>query len=263
MGLAAKVIIAQQEKTAAAEAFTELAAGTGDSLTLANFPSESPAYLEDVWTQVAGGVASVRIRSPRLHDNAQGIRLVSSLDNNLLLPEGVNQILYPGDTLTVEGAGSEAEKALVVAYLVYYTNLPGVEAQLANWAEVQPRIRNIAGVQVSGVKSGKRDWGAGKALTASFNTLKSDAEYAILGYETSVAKAAVRFIGPDTGNLGIGGPAPLDPKVTSSYFVNLSMNTGRPYIPIISSNNAGATLVSMAATTEAEANVTAILAELG
>lgn len=263
MGLAAQVITAGEASTAATAGFTELTPATGDSLTIANFTVGSPAYLEDVWAQVASGVASVRVRSPRMHDDAQGIRLVANAANEPLLPFGVDQLLYPGDTLTFEGAGSEEGKSLQASLLIYYSDLPGIAARLGTWAEIEPRIKNIAGVEITELVSGVRTWGTGKAITVNFDTLKSGTDYAVLGYTTSLNTGALRIIGPDTGNLGIGGPAPLVSRITSNWFVDLSVKTGRAYIPIIASNNAGATLVSCAGEAEVKPKVTLILAELG
>jgi hypothetical protein len=263
MGLATQVIAAQVEKTGEAGVFSALAAETGDSLAIANFDFASPCYLDELWAASSGGVATARIRSPRLHDDAQGIRLVGSLANTRMLPEGVDQLLYPGDLLIAEAATSEKEKAAIVAMLLYYTDLPGVSARLATREEILPRIKNIAGVQVSEVTTKARDWGAGKAINASFDTLKSGTDYAVLGYTSDVAATALRIVGPDTGNLGVGGPMPLDPARTSSWFVDQARLTGRPYIPIIASNNKAATLVSATALTEVKPNVTLVLAELG
>lgn len=263
MGLAAQVIIGQVEKTGEAAAFSALTAGVGDSFTIANFDFASPAYLDEMWAASSGGLATVRVRSPRLHDDAQGIRLVSSLANTRMLPEGIDQLLYPGDTLLFEAATSEKEKAALAALLIYYTDLPGIAARLATREEILPRIKSIAGVQISEVTTAARGWGAGKAINASFDTLKSGTDYAVLGYTTDVAGTAIRIVGPDTGNLGIGGPVALDAARTSSWFVDQARLTGRPYIPIIASNNKAATLVSAAALTEVKPNVTLVLAELG
>jgi hypothetical protein len=261
--MGAQVIVGGLEKSAAAEAFTALVPGTGDSFTLANFDFSSPAYLDEVWAAAAAGVQSVRIRSPRMHDDAQGLRIVASLANTRLLPQGMDQLLYPGDALIVESADSEAEKALLAAMLVYYTDLPGIAARLATDKEVEPRIKNIMGVQVTEVTTGVRNWGAGKAINASFDTFKSGTDYAVLGYTTSIAATALRIFGPDTGNLGIGGPCALDPNRTGSWFIDQSRLTGRPYVPIIAANNKAATLISAAALTEVKPNITLILAELG
>lgn len=263
MGLAAQVIAAKVEKTGEVGVFSALAAETGDSLAIANFDFSSPCYLDELWAASSGGVATVRIRSPRLHDDAQGIRVVASLANTRCLPEGVDQLLYPGDLLIAEAATSEKEKAALAALLLYYTDLPGVSARLATRDEILPRIKNIAGVQVSEVTTKARDWGVGKAINASFDTFKSGTDYAVLGYTADVAATALRILGPDTGNFGVGGPLPLDPRRTSSWFVDQARLTGRPYIPIIASNNKAATLVSATALTEVKPNVTLILAELG
>lgn len=263
MGVAARVIIGSLAKPAEALPIEELTAGTGDTFTVPNFEFSAPAYLDDLWAQFAEKLGLVRIRSSRLHDDAQGIRLQVPANNQLLLPEGADQLLYPGDTLTAEAQAQVKEKAVVAALLQYFTDLPGVAARLAHWSEIEPRIKNILGQQITEVTTGVHDWGAGKALNASFDTLKSGTDYALLGYTSSIEAAALRVVGPDTGNLGIGGPVPLDARATREWFIRLSERTGRPYIPIIASNNKAATLVSAAAPTEVKPNVTLILAELG
>lgn len=263
MGLAARIVAGVLAKPAEALPIEELAMATGDSATVPNFDFASPCYLDEVWAQFAEKLGLVRIRSSRLHDDAQGIRLQVPVNNELLLPDGADQLLYPGDTLTLEAQAQVKEKAVVVALQQYFSDLPGVAARLAMWAEIQPRIKNIFGCQITEVTTTAVNWGAGKALNASFDTFKSGTDYAVLGYTSSIEATALRIVGPDTGNLGIGGPLRLDSKVTRGYFIDQSVKTGRPYIPIIASNNKAATLVSAIAPTEVKPNVTLILAELG
>src|SRR5262245_4454321 len=88
---------------------TTLAATTiasGDSLTIKNAPLNTDVWLLQMWVdnQAAG---EVRIRSPKFHDNVDGIRSRVQLGVvKPLLPTGLPQRLYPQDTEIVELAGS-------------------------------------------------------------------------------------------------------------------------------------------------------------
>jgi hypothetical protein len=242
---------------------TALTAAAGGSFAVRNFANTASAYLDQVWAHEAtAGI--IRIRSPRLHDQVQGIRLqVGDTNPRLLLPDNVSQLLFPSDNLTVEmtGGGSETDLG---AFNVYYTDLPGIAARLANWSEIQPRIKNIVGVEVDCTTSSTAgEWSGGTALNATFDNLQANADYAVLGYNVGTACGAVAISGADTGNLKIGGPGALDGIQTREFFINQAVKTGRPYIPVINSNNRGATLAYVAdPATSASVHVSFVLAEL-
>src|SRR6266576_2355752 len=70
----------------------------GDSFTVKNASLSSDVFLLNFWVdaQVAG---MVRIHSPKLHDNTDGIRSRTRLNNlEPVLPFGVPQRLVPQDT---------------------------------------------------------------------------------------------------------------------------------------------------------------------
>src|SRR5438105_3989887 len=96
---------------------------TGDGLAVRNFDSPGQALLLDYWG--LGATAGVlRIRSPRLHDNVQGIRSqVLAATPQPLLPDIANQPIVAQDTLIVEQSGGGAETDLG-SILNYYTDLP-------------------------------------------------------------------------------------------------------------------------------------------
>lgn len=261
MGLAVQLI--NGRVTNPGTSLTALTAGTGDSFTVQNFPNSAQAYLDAMWAHEATpGV--FRIRSPRMHDASQGVReQVGSTVPYQLLPWGNGQQLYPSDTLTVEGSGGGAETDSFF-YTVYYTDLPGIAARLAMWEEIKPRIVDIAGVEVDLTTSATAgQWSAGTAINASFDTFKANTDYAILGYTTSVQAGAIAVAGPDTGNFRIGGPGAFDHIQTKQYFINATHESGRPYIPVINSNNKGTTLVYVAdPATATGVNVSFTLAQL-
>lgn len=244
MGIALEVIAGRVTNPGAT--ITALTANTNSSFVVRSFAASSRAILDNMWAREATpGI--YRIRSPRLHDASQGVRVqVGDTAARLLLPWQVDQQLYSSDTLTVEGSGGGAETDFF-AYIVYYNDLGGVQARLAAWSEIGPRVVDIAGVEVDVTTAATAgDWSAGTAINASFDTFKADTDYAVLGYTTNVAVGAIAISGSDTGNLKVGGPGPLDAIETNSYFIDAANETGRPYIPIINSNNRGSTFLFVA-----------------
>ena len=249
--------------------FTAGAAGTGvatpspgDTFQLPSFDLASPAYLENVWVQNTS-TDFVRIRSPRLHDANQGIRLQTGSRSGVpLLPMGLDQPLYPSDTPTVE-IDETAAASGAISVLYGYTNLPGVNPRFGGWADVKPRIQEVSGVQVAVTSGVLGNYGAGAAINSSFDNFEAGADYALLGYQCSAGALSIAITGQDTGNLKVGGPANADNLFTPNWFVRLSEDSGRNYIPIIASNNKGSTLVQAVANAAAVAvNVTLIMAKL-
>lgn len=244
--------------------FTVATAATPDTFVIQNFATTDMAYLEQFWGRAASpGI--IRIRSPRFHDPNQGIRLqVANANAYLGLPYGIDEQLYPGDTPIVDLTGGAAETDCVYA-LYGYANLPGVTARYATWSDIQPRIQHISGVQVSPVTSATAgQWGNARAINSDFDNFKAGQDYAILGYVSSVQVGAVAFSGVETGNFKVGGPGATDHVQTRDFFIQLSLNSGRPYIPIFNANNKAAFNVFVNdPATSATVNVTVFCAQLG
>lgn len=235
----------------------------GDSFQVPSFSLSSKAYLESIYA--AGTLFDfLRIRSPRMHDNNQGLRLrVGTTLQRNLIPPGFNEVLYPSDTPTVEldstGIGVQG---ILVDY--GYDDLPGVAPRLAAWSEVQPRIQHVMGCEVDVTSGAIGTWGASAALNSSFDNFEAGADYALLGYQCSAVCLGVAVTGKDTGNLKVGGPGSADPLVTTEYFIRKSEETGRPRIPIIAADNRGSTILQNIDTAAATAvKVSLLLAQLG
>lgn len=244
-------------------ALTALTVNTGDSLTVPFFSTAAPAYLEQAWAHSATPLI-LRIKSPKFHDNVQGLRLtVPEAAAKPLLPDEADQPLIPMDTLTVElsGGGAETDVAVLALYL---TDMAGANQQLASWDQVKPRIMNMLTNEVDCTAPATvGNWNAGNALTLTFDQLHITSKYAVLGYEVNAACAAVALSGPDTSQLKVGGPGTLDSRITRDWFVRQSIQTGRPHIPILNAANKGATSAfTLSASAPAAINVSWILAEL-
>lgn len=261
MGLAVEVIAGRVTNPGAV--LTALTANSGDSFAIRNMNTGSMAWIDDVWAHEATpGV--LRVRSPRLHDNVQGIRLTNTQAvARALMPDEINQNVYSQDVLTVELSGGGAETD-VGCLLMYYMDVPGLNARLATWPQVQPRVRNILTQEVAIAGAATTgDWSAGTTFNTTFDLLKANVDYAVLGYVCGASVAAVALRGPDTGNVRIGGPGCVEELETRNWFIRQSNISGQPFIPIINAANKGATLAfQVSASASATTTVDWILAEL-
>ena len=134
--------------TAPSTTLTALTMGAGDTLVVRNAPLDSQIMLLQAWTdnQTAG---TFRIRSPRLHDNVEGIRLdASASEVKPLLPRRIVQPLIPQDTLTAQlsgsGTGGDIESA---ALLLFYENLPGISSRLIDVATLLANMMHLVSVE--------------------------------------------------------------------------------------------------------------------
>lgn len=251
--------------TAPSTTFTALTVCAGNSLTLRNAVEDSRIQLLALWGkhQVAG---NIRVRSPQLHDNVQGIRVFDIIGNPLnLLPDQFNQLLKPQDTLAVEVTGSAVAGDIETAsLLVYYEDLPGIEGRFIDAAELYSRTKNIVTVENTLALVATGQYTGQEAINAEFDLLKANTDYALIGYLVSALCGAVRWQGSDVGNLGIGGPGnPNEKDVTSNWFLNLAINYGLPLIPVFNSANKNGILIDgQQDENGADVTVTSIFAEL-
>ena len=204
-------------------------------------------------------VGTARIRSALMHDDVQGIRARAlAADPTSHIPHWLPNLMYSQDAPLVDGDGTNAE---VEAYMiaVYYSNLPGAAARLHMPADVLPNIDQIVAQQVT-ITAVVPPNVATALITANYNTMKANRDYAVLGFQADSALLAVGIQGADTGNLVAGGPCPADIFKTRDYFVRESEEFGLPLIPVINAANAPATnLVVANDVAVVGANVTLIL----
>lgn len=249
-------------------AFEGLEPGTGDSATFFNVPQGTAAYLGEVWAVDDANPCEISIFASRFHDQSFGIRfnvpdgdLVAPTDRCVLVsPAGHSQPIFPSDVLTVQVNGTAADN-VNCTFILYYPDLPGISARLATYDYVRGNTKNLVGIRLT-VTTGAGDWGATVALNSTDNRLHANTDYALLGFTTTLPAAAIGIAGVDTGNLRVGGPALADPNHDAYLFSDLSRTFNQPLIPIINSNNAGATNVQGAHTTSRATVVDVLLAEL-
>jgi hypothetical protein len=248
--------------------FEALAPRTGDSATFFNVPQGTAAFLGEVWAVDNASPAVLSLKASRFHDQQLGI-VVQVPDGSTLAPAnravnlspaGIDQPIFPSDVLDVS-ADMTAADDINVTLVLYYPDLPGISARLATAEFVRSAAGNLVGIQAT-ITPGTGDWGATVALNASDNRLHANRDYAVLGLTSQAPLAAVGISGTDTGNLRVGGPVLADPEHDATMFLDFARAFGLPLVPIINSNNAGATLIQAADTTPAATPITVLLAEL-
>lgn len=242
---------------------TALTPCTGDSYTVRNVAQGTDVELLDAWAFTTSNLL-FRYRSPLLHDAVQNARLKPTASQATPLLSGfATQKLQPQDNLIVEITGGTAETD-IGALLAYYDNLPGTNARLHHWAEIKPLVQEITTVEVdvtSNATAGQ--YSAAVAMNATFDTLKRNIDYAVLGYECPINGCSFGLSGVDTGNLRVGGPLTTLSFLTRSWFVDLSERTGKPCIPVINSANvAGVNIDVVAAATSTSFPIGIVLAQL-
>lgn len=251
--------------TAPGATLTALTMAAGNSLTVRNTALNADIRLIAMWAQNnAAGI--YRIRSPKLHDNVQGIRYrIDAADPIQLMPNGAWQKLTPQDTLIAEISGSAVGGQIEQAQaLIWYNDLPGSNARLANWSDIQPRIVNYLTNEVAVTPGAAGGYSGQVAINSTFDLLQANTDYAILGGMVDVACAAVRITGPDFANFGLGFPGFMGNRnFPARFFYELNTQLGIPTIPVFNSANKNGTLVDIVQNQTGNAvNVTLILAQL-
>jgi len=267
MGLAMETVVGYLDNTTAtgAQALTVV---SPQSFSVRATNGTTVAHLVKAWAQFQD-TGSFRIRSPRLHDDVNGIELyVPTVNCSPLTGPGFDQELYSQDTLTVEGYFTAAPTSghySFGAMQIMYDDLPGVAGSYQSWAQIQPQIKSYMGVIVEPESAGALGvWGSGVALNSYQDVFKANGAYALLGYITPVVIPAWSILGSDLGNLYVGGPGSVDPLITRNWFVDLSEATGNPAIPVINSQNkAGTTIQVVGTATSTTYNMTLLFAYLG
>lgn len=251
--------------TAPSTTFTALTMASGTSSTVRNARPDSRIRLLQCWADNQGAGA-LRIRSPQMHDNVQGIRLnVVASEVQPLLPDNLIQPLQPQDQLTLENTGSATAGDIESAgFLLWYEDLVGVAGRFATADEVRKRGINLLTVENTITTGTAGNFSGEEAINAEFDLLRANTDYAIAGYLVSAECCSVRWRGVDFGNLGVGGPGfDTGRFVTRGWFMDLSDYFGIECVPVFNSANKAGTLVDAAQDENGtDVTVTTILIEL-
>lgn len=260
MGVAIDTVVFSASNPGSAGAAATV--NSGDSFTIRNMPDSAFARLDGLVRQGATE-GFVEIKSPRMHDAVRGLHYISvETPTVFLLPRQTGQPVYAADTLTVTLSGGTAETD-AGAWFAYYSDLKGEDAQIFDWQQLRPMVRNLTAIEVDVSAQGTSAGWSDTSLTTTQNLLKANKYYALLGYIVDQACIAVGIKGPETGNLRLCGPGPTSSFPTHDYFIRMNDLHQQPYIPVINSNNRANIFCSTAlVSTSATPKVELILAEL-
>ena len=152
-----------------------------------------------------------------------------------------------------------------VALLLAYDNLPGADARLATWEDVQRRMVQLVTVENTIVTAATGGWTGAQALNTAFDQFKANTDYALLGYHCSAQCCAIAWRGADTGNLRVGGPGGIVQRdLQAHWFKKLGLDYGLPLIPVFNSANRAGILIDIVQNENAAAVVVdSIFAEIG
>lgn len=257
MGIAIETILINAVNPGAAGAVGSTVA-SGDPTIVRAGNTARKVYLENIVRQ---GTAQgfVQVTSPMLHDPVQGIRITPNESPSVYsLPAEIDQVLQPQDQLTVTISGGAAETDLA-ALVVYYEDLPGIDARFFRWADIAGNIKNVKPLRVAVVSSATIGQWVDTAITSTENMLHANTDYAIVGYMTNAALACIGVRGSETGNLRVCGPGATSEFATTDYFMLMDQRNNRPWIPVFNSANAASVFVSVAASTASVAAVVELM----
>jgi hypothetical protein len=255
--------------TAPGAVFTAWTMATGDSLAVRAAIPNSNIWLIGAWgwNQVAG---VMRVRSPRLHDNVQGIRMrtpANIVQNKI--PQrftlGAAQKLFTQDTIIVEQTGSAVGGQIETgSLLIWYDDIPGIAGRFIDQPTLKKNGVNIMGQEVSITTGVAGGYSGSVTINSSQDNFKANTDYALVGGVVDTRVATIRIKGVDTGNLGVSFPGePSLPNETDNWFASLSASSGIPMIPVFNSQNKGAITVDAVAQQAAVTTVvTLFLVEL-
>lgn len=247
--------------TTATAAYQPLVALSGGSATVRSFGPNAKCLLLDILEQQTT-INAMRVRSPLLHDVSQGIRILPPESPvEFSLPDNWAEQLHSQDALAVEVNDQTANAGYAVALLVYYTDLPGGSARLFMPGDVLPRGVHLKPLEVT-ITPVARTW-TDALITTTESLLKANTDYAVLGVMVNNPCAAVSVYGADTSNFRVAAPGVARTDETANFFVDLSMASGYPCIPVINAANAGTTNVGVLATVTTAITVTLMLLQLG
>lgn len=233
-----------------------LAAGTGDSLSVANYDTGGARIIE-AWGIDSDSVMEGRFvfsRPESTHDQQYGMRFnipalipggAGTVAAHNILPGLASIPVFKSDVNAVTVTGTSGDDVLI-SYLTEYDDLPGASAQFANWGTVQSMRKSDLGFYCAPVASGTAGvQGASRALNADDDRFHSDTYYAILGFTVQTACTTIALTAPSFGGQKIGAPAGVLNLDTTWYWVDLSLKYGKGLIPVFNSNDKGNVLVTV------------------
>ncbi|HKC69973.1 MAG TPA: hypothetical protein VKB60_00055 [Terriglobales bacterium] len=229
--------------------FTTLTPSTGQSFTVRGTDASKAAWLLSHWAFNATA-GELRILSPKLHDQVQGIRnkvtaALSTPLNNLPVNGSFAQRLYAQDNITVQLTGGAAELD-TAALLIAYDDLQGAAGRFIDVPTLRKNGLNVVTDEVTVTAVTTGNFGGAVAVDSVLSRLIANTDYAIIGGMVDTRGCAVGITGIDFANLRVGFFAePSLRTLSATWFMNLAMAYNAPYIPVFNSANKAATTIDV------------------
>lgn len=216
-----------------------MAAVTGDSLFIRAARSGSDILNVQNWTK-AQAVGTTTLLCTSGHDMVRNWRarnLANQVDGKV--PVHFPLHFKPQDALTINQVGSAVAADVELFHMLnWYEDLPGVEANLINVAELRHRGELLHTVENTTTATAGGAYSGSQTIVAAQDQFKADREYAILGAHIGAVCGALCIQAVDFGNLRVGIPGLSgDAQHTANFFPNISDQTGVPCIPVFNSAN--------------------------
>jgi hypothetical protein len=206
-----------------------------------------------MWGIDSDSVAEIAVtltRQQSVNDQTRGVKFnipslipggAASVGSHTMLGGLTTIPLYVQDTFAFTCTTTAADDVLV-SWNTLYDDLPGSQAVLASWDQVQALRYTTLGLTCNAVASGTPGlYGTARAMNADDTRMIANTWYAILGISVQTVATTVAFSGPDWGGWKIGMPAGALTVDSTSYFVDQTLRWGVPLIPCFNSANAGNT----------------------
>lgn len=257
MGYARILTTASKANTTGGTFADSLTANANDSLTVQQF-TQGGARIVMLWAIDSDAVMEGELLYSRFDsviDQTNGWRFQVPA----LTPGGAGNVgahvvfdppfqipVFSGDSATIK-VSSTAGDDCIVSLITEYDNLAGTEAVFADWPSVWSLRETTIGLNNLPVASGTPGaYGSTRALNADDTRAQADKYYAILGCTVQTQVTTIRLVSTTWGGQPIGIPAGVAQLDTSTWFVDQSIATGKPLIPVVNGTNFGTVLVSVA-----------------
>jgi hypothetical protein len=225
-----------------------MAAITGDAATIRNSAAGKDILCLAAWAKTQAVSGYTQILWPSGHDLVRGLRarhIYAQIDQ--IIPAGMPLAFRPQDPLTLTQSGSNTASDLqFLEMLIWYEDLPGVDAHLINTAYLRQHGSRVLTVEDTITASTEATYSGALAMNHAADLFRANTNYAIAGVQAGVIGAALTVRGPDTGNLRAPLPCNASPNsYNQDWFIRLSGEFGLPTIPVFNSANRAGTFIEL------------------
>jgi hypothetical protein len=243
--------------------FTSITPNGNDSFTLRDYANPE---LVAIGSAVVSGTGIVRIRSPRLHDNIDGIRLFNPAGafNFKTFNPYLRQKLISGDTFQIDAQGATGVGQIDTHSLLVSYNDPRLgQSNMITLKEVQRYSSgNVISQEFIFATAVNGDYALEGSLLSAFptNRIKFKSYYALVSFNSNLNNFLVTFRGLD---FPFRYGAPANTQSSSGNFSETSFFSGLPTIPVIYGGNFNQTQIdSLNTSAGGTAAISLILVEL-